>query len=54
MPKRETVISKNNTTVNALVQYWGTFVFNAILRYSKYLCDIELSFLNQKLYNALC
>ena len=27
MPKRETVISQNNTTVNAPVQYSGTFVF---------------------------
>ena len=27
MPKTETVIYQNNTTVNALVQYSGTFVF---------------------------
>ena len=35
MPKRETVISQKNTTVNDLVQYSGTFVSNAIKQKQK-------------------
>ena len=51
MPKTETVIYQNNTTVNALVQYSGTFVFKIKLYFR--IDAGELSIFNIKNYAML-